>query len=574
MPGDRSKSWMAGLVGHGSALRRGPTSRFLMIGTVAAALAACTGTIGDPPEGGGSDPAQQGPGSGTDPAFAPPAASLRRLLARQYRNAVRDLLGDAAALAAAPPPDSSINGFDAIGAAQLSVKDASVKQYEASGRAVAAGALGDAARIDALLGCEPAGPDDAACQAQFIAHLGRLAWRRPLEQAEIDAYVGVAQLASNELGDFYAGVEYATATLLQSPNFLYQVEIGTPDPKNPALLRLTGSEVATRMSFFLLDTTPSAELLDAADAGELETPEGVRAAATKLLEKGEARAALGNFYAEVFKLRELDGLVKDAGVYPQYGPALAQAMREETLRLIEDVVWERDADFTEILDAPYAFVNAELGALYGVDAPDDGSFAKVALPAEQGRAGLFGQAGFLSVFAHATNTSPTRRGRFVRETILCQSIPAPPNNVVTELPPDTEAKTMREKLMQHQTDPSCAGCHVLMDDIGLGLENFDGVGAYRTLDNGEPIDPNSKIDGMGQFAGPAELGALLRQQPEVPACIVRNVFRGATGHVETDGEEMELEGLIQDFESSGYRVQSLLVELVASDAFRIVGVAQ
>jgi hypothetical protein len=293
-----------------------------------------------------------------------------------------------------------------------------------------------------------------------------------------------------------------------------------------------------------------------------------------LLLRPEARNALGNYYSEVFKLRELDGLVKDSNVFPQFSPTLAQAMREETLRLIEDVVWERDADFLEILDAPYAFVNAELATLYGVDAPAGGTFAKVDLPEGQGRGGLLGQASFLSVFSHATTTSPTLRGRFVRETILCQSIPAPPNNVVTDLPTDSEAKTMRDKLAAHQIDPSCAGCHVLMDNIGFALENFDGIGAYRSTENGVTIDPESGIDGMGEFASPVELGALLRRQPDVAACVVRNIFRASTGHVETGGEELALEGLVSDFEGAGYRVQDLLVELVASDAFRIVGVPQ
>lgn len=534
----------------------------------ASALASCTGDIGEPPAG------LLLSGPGVDASFDPPAASLRRLLGRQYVNSIRDLLGDGAAIAADPPADSSLNGFDAIGSAQLAVNDAAVQQYEVSARGVAAAAIADQPRIDALLGCVPAGPTDAACHARLVENLGRLAWRRPLDQAEIDRYVSVAQGASAELGDFYAGAEYAIATLLQSPNFLYQVEIGEPDPGAGGLRRLTGFEIASRMSFFLLDSTPSAALLDAAAAGDLDDADGVRTAARLLLEKPEARVALGDYYSEVFKLRELDGLVKDGDVFPQFSPVLAQAMREETLRLIEDLVWEREADFLEILDAPYAFVNADLATLYGVDAPADGGFARVDLPEGEGRGGLLGQAAFLSVFAHATTTSPTLRGRFVRETILCQSIPAPPNNVVTDLPPDTEAKTMREKLAAHQVDPSCAGCHVLMDPIGFALENFDGIGAYRTTENGATIDPASGIEGIGEFASPVELGALLREQPEVAACVVRNIFRASTGHVETEGEEIAIEGLVQEFRSSGHRLQDLLVELVASDAFRIVGAAQ
>ena len=532
----------------------------------AGSASACTGNIGDPPGG----VSGVNPGPGPDPSFQPPAASLRRLLGRQYRNAIQDLLGEQAAIVADPPADSSLNGFDAIAAAQLALGDAQVIRYESSARAVATAAMGDQPRIDALLGCTPTGADDAACHGQLVARFGRLLWRRSLEQIEIDTYVGVAQEASLEFGDFYAGVEFTIAALLQSPNFLYQVEIGQPSAADPSRYELTGAEVAARMSFFLLDTTPSDALLLAAEQGQLSTDEGVRAVARGILEQPQARAALGNFYSEVFKLRELDGLVKDSDLYPQFTPTLAQAMREETLRLIEDVVWERDGDFRDIFDAPYTFANAELAELYGVEGPAEG-WGKIDLPTEHGRAGVFGQAGFLSVFGHVATTSPTLRGRFIRETILCQSIPAPPNNVVTEFPPDVEAKTMREKLIQHQNDPSCAGCHRLMDTIGLGLENFDSIGEYRTLDNGAPIDAVSTIEGIGTFEGAGELGALMREQPEVASCIVRNVFRGATGHVETTGEKAEIEELEAAFTGSGFRLQDLLVELVSSPAFRLVG---
>jgi hypothetical protein len=536
----------------------------------AGATSACTGSIGDPGEKGPD--LKNGPP--VDPSFSPPAASLRRLLSRHFVNSGRDLLGADAAVVADPPNDKALNGFDSIGAATFSLGDADVARYETSARAVAAAAMGDEANLGALVGCTPAGPDDAACHEEFVRRFGRRVFRRPLEAVEVEAYVGLAQQAATDFADFYAGVEYAVAAFLQSPNFLYQVEIGETSAEAANQRVLTATEVASRMSFFLLDTTPSDALLDAAAAGDLATRDGVREAARMLLEEDAARAAIGNFYGEVFRLRDLEKVPKDAEVFPQFSPALAQAMREETLALIEDVVWDRDADFLEVLDAPYTYANAELGALYGVEVTGDG-FEKVDLPAEQGRGGLFGQASFLTVFGHATTTSPTLRGRFIRETILCQSIPAPPNDVVTEFPPDSEAQTMRQKLEAHRTDPSCSGCHVLMDGIGLGLENFDGLGVYRTTENGATIDAVSVIDEGGEtFEGAAELGTQLREHPAVPGCIVRNVFRGATGHVETAGEAGEIAALEASFSGSGHRLQDLLVELVASDGFRIVGAGQ
>jgi hypothetical protein len=246
-------------------------------------------------------------------------------------------------------------------------------------------------------------------------------------------------------------------------------------------------------------------------------------------------------------------------------------MKEETLALINDVVWDRDADYRDVLDADYTFMNAELAAFYGADIPEGAEgFVKVPVPPDQKRGGFFGHAGFLALFSHTKTTSPTLRGKFVRERMLCQSIPAPPNNVVTEFPPEAEAKTAREKLAAHQKIASCAGCHIKMDNIGFGLENFDAIGAFRETENGAEIDAKSDLDGA-PFDGAKELGTALREAPEVPLCIARNIFRHATGHVETPGEEQAVAELGDAFERSGYKLQDLLVELVASDAFRYVG---
>ena len=170
-----------------------------------------------------------------------------------------------------------------------------------------------------------------------------------------------------------------------------------------------------------------------------------------------ARMALSSFYSEVFGLRDLDAEVKDAELYPQFTPSLVAAMKQETLALVDDLVWERNSDFRELLSADYTFVNAELAQLYGLEPPAGEGFVKVDLPAAEGRAGLLGQASFLALFSHISLTSPTLRGKFVRERILCESIPAPPNDVEFELPSDAEAKTMREKLELHRRTRAAPG---------------------------------------------------------------------------------------------------------------------
>ena len=429
----------------------------------------------------------------------------------------------------------------------------------------------DPGRVGSYYGCTPTDPGDQACLSEFVASFGYLAFRRPLIDEEIASYTAVGLAAALELDDFDYGIQTTIATFLQSPHFLYQVEVGEPT-EVPGVRRLSGLEVATRMSLLLTDTIPDAELLAQAEAGALDNEAGVREAAEALLMRPEARGALAEFFSEVYRLRDLPNTPKDPAVFPEFGPSLSAAMAQETLALIDELAWEQDADFRDLFDAPYTFVDAELAALYGLPEPEQygDELTRVTLPEEQRRGGLFGHAGVLSLQAHVTTTSPTHRGKFLRQQIFCLSIPAPPGEVDTSLPVNDEWKTMRQRLEVHMSDPTCKGCHMMMDPIGLGLENYDAIGRFRTTDNGEPIDAESDLDGL-RFAGAAELGALVKDAPETSACLVRNLFRHGTGHIEHEGEYDELDRIDAAFGESGYRMQDLLVELVASPAFRLVG---
>lgn len=535
-----------------------------------------SGSAGLDDDGGSAD--DDGGGTDGDEPISedlePAEARLRLLLSRQYVHAVRDLFGEAAAAEAAPPENHALNGFDAIGASQLALGDAEVDAFERSGQAVAEVAIADTARLVELAGCTPTGPTDQACMESFVAALGRRAFRRPLTAEELDRYVAVGTTAASDFGDAYAGFERVIATILQSPYFLYQVEVGEPDPDAPGRRRLTGWEMATRMSFFLVDTIPDPALLDAAEAGELDTAAGIREQAERLLAAPEARQALADFVSEYLRLRDLPTLPKDPVVFPEYGESVAIAMQLETLALVEELAWNTGGDFTEIFDAPYTFINADLAPVYGLDPAAYGSqLTKVTLPAEQKRGGIFGHASFLALLGHVASTSPTIRGKFIRENIMCTAVPPPPPGVVTDLPDTSEAQTMRERLEQHMEDPSCAGCHSITDPIGFGLELYDGIGRFRTTENGAMIDATSELDGS-PFEGAAELGAIVRQNPLAPSCIVRSLFRHATGHIEEDGEKGELAAIEESFAEDGFRMQSLLAELVASPAFRVVGEPQ
>src|SRR5690606_28574839 len=205
-------------------------------------------------------------------------------------------------------------------------------------------------------------------------------------------------------------------------------------PDEPAHRVLSPLELATRMSFFLLGRTPDAALLAQAEAGELRTDAQVRAAARAMLRRAEARVSLATFYSELLRLRDLPGLSKNAALFPQFTPSLAESMAQETLRLVEEIVWEQDGDILGLLDAEYTHVDAELAALYGVPAPEDPGLSAVRLPDAQGRAGILGHASFLARFAHPAITSPTRRGLFIRTRLLCEVLAPPPPGIDTTLP--------------------------------------------------------------------------------------------------------------------------------------------
>jgi hypothetical protein len=247
-------------------------------------------------------------------------------------------------------------------------------------------------------------------------------------------------------------------------------------------------------------------------------------------------------------------------------------MRTETLRFLEYMVHE-GRDYRELFTSTTTFVNDELAAIYGIDAPAGAEFAKVVLPADGVRAGFLGHSSFLSTNAHVSSTSPTHRGMFVRETLLCQGIPPPPPDVIAELPeidPSLGPRTARQKLEMHQENPGCASCHRVIDPIGLALEHFDAIGRYRETDQGMDIDASGDLDGVA-FDGARSLGEVIADHPSLVPCLVRNAIRHATGRLEGAWDEPHIEDLAQAMAADGHRIRGLLLSLVQDPSFRLVG---
>ena len=388
---------------------------------------------------------------------------------------------------------------------------------------------------------------------------------------EVDSLVAIAEEGRQwDDGAFMTGVRYMLVRLLQSPNFLYLVEVGEPDDAT-GLRKLSSYEVAARLSFFLHGRTPSPALLDAAENGALDDADGIRDQAEALLGDAQARVAVATFFDELFRLRFLATTSKNAEAYPQWNADVAEDARQETLRLIEDIVWDEDADVRTLFSADYTFVNDTLAALYGMDPPGTDTLTRVPWPADQGRAGYTSQAAFLSVQASALRNKPTKRGKFVQIFILCNEVEPPPDGAVPELPEPEPDQTLREQLELHMEVPSCAGCHAFTDPIGFAFEHFDGIGGYRTMDNGQPIDASGDVSTVGEWSDAADLGAVLATHEKTAGCMIENVIKGRIGHEPDSGQDEALAELETAFADEGHSLQRLLVEMAASPLFNYVG---
>jgi len=489
-------------------------------------------------------------------------SALRRLTREQYDNSVRDLLGSSGQPSLGLAADEKLAAFFSNSVSPVS--RLSVEQYRDAAEALAAAAVAE--QLDALTGCAGAN-QNAACAAQFIQAFGRRAIRRPLSSDEAARYQALYD--ANQTRGFAEGIRVVLQALLQSPNFLYHLEL-TPAPGGVGVTALGGYEVASRLSFALWNSLPDAELLDAAAAGLLDAKDGLQAQAERLLQSDRAKDALASFHVQWLGLDALLDLDKDPQLFPEFSDKLKGAMRDEAVSFADFVIRRGDGRLQTLLSAPFTLASPELLGLYGATAAPaaDGS---VQLDPLQ-RAGLLTQAGFLAAHAHANQTSPVHRGLAIRKNLLCTDLPDPPANVNNNPPAPDPNATTRQRFEQHRTNPSCAACHQMMDPIGIGFENYDAIGRYRTTENNLPIDASGEVLNAGAtsgtFTGAVELAKRLSTSPEVRACVQKQWFRFSLGRFEGPEDACTLAGLSADFAAADFDVKKLLLSLVTSDAFR------
>lgn len=518
-------------------------------------------------EGTGGGSAESGDGSGgEDPppvgcdgeAFDPGPTPLRRLTHAEYAAAVRDVFGvDAVALAQTFPADVTTGSFD-NDAANQTISVLLGEAYLDAAQTIAAEVVSTPERRDALVGCDLAQGDD--CLHSFAATLGRRLWRRPLRDDELEGFVA---LASGNATTVEEKASIIVEAALMSPNFLFRVERGVADPDAPGLLKLDGYEVATRLSFFLWGTTPDDALLDAAEAGELDTAAGVSTQAEAMLADDRAQAAMSAFADQWFRVNGMETQYRDPEEFPEWNEALAMSMRDELQRLLEDFMWG-ESDFLGLLTADHGYVDENLAAIYGVDA------GNVDWSNDADRGGFFTTAAFATASSRAGDTSPVTRAVYVREVVLCDPPPAPPPDVPLLEP--AEGESTQDAFERHTADPACAGCHLTLDPIGHGLERYDSIGRLR----GEYADGSKVrlvgtvlVDGeLQEFAGGKQLGMLVAGSAAAERCVVMHAQRYAMGRHEEDVDACALDRATQAFGESGHAFEAMLIDLVTSDAFR------
>ncbi len=494
---------------------------------------------------------------------------LRRLTHSQYSNTVRDLLGEQSQPANQFPPEDFVNGFKNQYQAQ-SLSPMLFESYSAAAEKLARNVFKRGDGMD-LVGCKPS----VECRSQFVRTFGLKAFRRPLDAKEQKRY----EALFTSQADFARDAQAVIEAVLQSPHFLFRL-----DETSDAALKPYAA--ASRLSYSLWNTMPDEGLLQSAAKGELRSRDGFARVARRMLEDPRASEALDDFVAQWLRFDRVIATARDRRTYPKFNRETAVAMTEEARRFVADLVWS-DGNFMEIYTAGHGYLNAELANVYGLPAPAK-EFDRVAFAPESERAGLLGQALFLTLTSKPSDTSPTSRGLFVREQLLCQHIANPPPGVSANLAPVSETKpqTNRERLAMHASDASCASCHALLDPIGFGLEKFDAIGARRDkaklvfypLDrkSTEPpktveldLDTTGRVAGIenSDFTSPRELGAVLARAPQCQECVVKQYFRYTAGRTETAADRPLIRTVFERFRDSGFRFREMMAALMTAREF-------
>ncbi len=481
---------------------------------------------------------------------------IRRLTATQYRNSLVDLFQDPNVPEAETLTDPAILGFfvDADAPVVEALTAELLMNYAES---VASWAVQN--KKGQIANCNN---HDAQCWRQVIQSFGTKVQREPLPDARVSEYEKL--FAGEE--SFDAGLEVVLTAFLQSPYLLYRRELG--EEKN-GVFQLTGYEIASELSYLLLDTTPDAQLLADAASGKLATREGIDQAKNRLLNDQKAKEPLKNFVYGWLELTELPEKAKEMSVYD-----LTHAMREAMLHETSDFflnAFSSQGTVDDLFGANYTFVSRELGQFYGINNVN-GSSQRVDLPAGTRAPGLLGHAAFLTAHAQPENSSPVQRGRVIRERLLCQDLPEVPADLDTNLAGPASFKNNRERYSEHSKNANCAGCHRMMDPVGFALEHYDAFGRYRDTEGNMPIDATGTIysapDGTEvPLDGAESLTKYLVGNEAVRSCLVRYWSYYAHGRMDWEQRICNHDAVRKEAAAGNYTLTSILGGIIHAPTF-------
>jgi hypothetical protein len=544
--------------------------------SVTAALVACSSSVDGGPGGsgmtsnGGTGATDDlGAGGGAPPPPPPPGEGdvgtkvIHRLSNTEYNNTVRDLLGTTA-----QPADGftveEAEGFDNIAEA-LTMSPRHVEDYYRAARTLAEAAFADAAQSAALLSCTPDAAD-VTCATQIVNEFGLRTFRRPLEQTETDLLVGKYQEALAAGTDALGAMQHVVKIMLAMPQFLYRIEFDT-DPNSEEVHALSPYELASRLSYMAYASMPDQALFGLAASGQIFDPATLQAEIDRMLADPKGLSLVTNFARQWFDLEKLETHSVDTTLFPLWTETLGHTMDLEVQAFFSEFLFQ-DRPYSEFLTADMNFVDAELAGLYGIAAPAEPGLQRVEDATDQ-RMGFFGLAGFLTHTSRHNRTAPTIRASVVMDSLLCSKLEPPPDLVIAPLPePDPNAgpQSVRDVLAAHRAEPACAGCHDAIDPVGLALEHFDAVGAYRTeYGPGVPIDAVGTLPDGRSFNGIGELAATLSQDPRFLGCAVTKIFTYALGRP-VGVSRSYVDTLAATF-ATAPTLRNLLKELVVSDPF-------
>lgn len=512
----------------------------------------------------------------TEPDDSASLVRTRLLTDEQYSNSITHIFGADISDSVLPPipPMERTDGLLASGAAFVGVTSDQISQIQLAAASIASKVVDDEHR-DFLIPCRPESltEPDSSCAGLFLSETGRLLLRGRLSEERLAELVELAGYAAQETDDFYEGLALAIESILISTDFVFILESAEPDPAQPGQQRLDSYSLASRLSFFLWNAPPDDALLLAAESGELHTAEGLAAQVDRLLASARLEDGMRTFFDDMLAFDEFDSLAKDPVVYPMVTGTTLEHAREQTLRTVIDHLLVQEADYRDLFTTRKTFMSMQLATLYGT-ATGDG-WVPYEFDEDSQRMGLLTHVSFLAANSHAVRSSPTLRGKALRERFLCQKVPDPPPNVdFSSLEEAEDASTARERLAVHNSNPSCAGCHLITDPMGLSLENFDGAGIFRQTENGATLDITGELDGIF-YDDIGGLATAMRNHPKLSACLVNRLYAFGTGGPVSLRYDRDILDWFEDrFVAEDYRLKALLRELVLSQAFATVRVVE